>query len=196
MFDVKRMAKEQKQETPPPAPAAPEVAAPPKSYRLYISLGFASLILLQIILVFLMIPAKQPDPKVGAQVGNGTMNFNDVSSEPAYPIPKEATLEIPIGDKNTFKISTNRGDSTDSFSMVMTIIIRRTDERAFNRRFPLCTMEVLDRATQILNASTSEERGEAEHTAIKESLRRGINEVLGMPWVQRVLFTEVNHTIN
>ena len=190
------MAKEQKQENPPPAPDAPEAAGPPKSYRLYIALGFVSLILLQIILVFLMIPAKQPVPQVGADVVNGTSNFGNVSSEPTNPLPVEPTLEIPIGDKNTFKIRTNRGDSTDSFSVVMTVIIRKADERAFNRRYPLCTMQVLDRATMIINASTTEERREPEHTAIKERVRRGINEVLGMPWVQRVLFTEVNHEVN
>ena len=183
------MAKEQKPETPSPAPAAPEVAAPPKSYRLYILLGFVCLILLQIILVFLMIPAKQPVPQVGIEVGNGT-------GEPANPLPKEPTLEIPIGDKNTFKIRTNRGDVTDSFSVVMTVVIRSADRRAFERRYPLCTMEVIDKATQILNASSTDERREAEHTAIKERVRRGINEVLGMPWVQQVFFTEINHEVN
>ena len=150
-----------------------------------IAIGFVCLILFQMILVFLMIPAKQPVPQVGIEVGNGT-------GEPANPLPKEPTLEIPIGDKNTFKVRTDRGNQTDSFSVVMTVVIRKADERAFNRRYPLCTKEVIDRATMILNASTTEERKEADHTTIKEKVRHGINEVLGMPWVQRVIFTEVN----
>ena len=188
------MAKEQKQENPSPVPEVPEVAGPPKSYRLYISLGFVCLILFQVIIVFLIMPAKQAQPRAGIGPGDGTVDF-DVVSERSVGIRSEVTVEKQIGEKNTFKIRTSRGDLTDAFSVVMHVTVRRVDERAFDKQYLDRTMRVIDRVTSVLDASTREEREEATRTAIKERVKQAINEVLGTPWVQEVLFTEVVHEV-
>ena len=192
------MAKEQKQESPPPASEVLEVVGPPKSYRLYIVLGFVSLILFQTIALGMLVSwlAKQPPPEIGLDVANGRGNFGDVSNEPSSPISRDPVVEKAIGDRTTFKIRTPRGDTTDSFSLVMHVTVRRTDERAFDKRYAECTIAVIDRATAVLCASTREEREEAERTAIKERVKKAINEVLEMPWVQQVFFTEIVHEVS
>jgi hypothetical protein len=113
--------------------------------------------------------------------------------EPAKPKP---LVEFMIGDENTFNVTDSRGDTTESFSLVMHVIVRKQDERAFSERYEHCKTDVIDRVAAILHESTTEERREAEHTAIKERVRREINKVLKMPWVNTVLFTHVIHEIN
>lgn len=193
------MAKEQKQEQDTPSvPEVPEVVGPPKSYRLYIMLGFFCLILFQTIVLGVLVSllAKQPLPEIGIDPRNGVPNFEDVPNVPSSPITKDPTIEKPIGDRATFKIRTPRGEFTDTFNLVMHVTVRKTDERAFNTRYEQCTIAVIDRATSVLSASTTEERAEASRTAIKERVKRAINEVLETPWVQEVFFTEVTHEIN
>ena len=189
------MAKEQKQEQTPPAPDAPEVAGPPKSYRLYIALAFVSLILLQMIVLFLALPAKQIPPKIGVDVQSAG-NIEGVTDTPADPIKVPATVEKIIGDNKSFKISNPvDGDLTDSFSVIMYVKVRKSDESKFDRRYAACTIELIDRVTVELTGSTTEERNETKRTAIRERVKKAINEVLGTPWVQEVLLTEVVHTV-
>jgi len=191
------MAKEQKQEqNPPPAPDAPEGVGPPKSYRLYILLGFISLILFEMTLLFLLLPAKQPDKKAGIDPNEGPGNYRDVSPDPKEIIKPEVMSEIQVGDRNTFKISQNRSDGNETFSLIMHISVKKAEESRFQRRYDQCVQEIIDRATGILGASTTEERREPNHTTIKERLKRAMNEVLGTPWVQKILFSEVNHAVN
>jgi len=47
----------------------------------------------------------------------------------------------------------------------------------------------------VLHTSTTEERKEAGNMAIKERLKRAINDVIGMPWVREVIFTEISHEV-
>ena len=188
------MAKEQKQEqNPPPVPDVPEAAGPPKSYRLYISLGFVSLILFQMILLFLLLPAKPPPSNRGITVGE---DFKSNVGEPQSVIRSDPTVEIQIGDRNTFSIKDTRGDGVETFSLEMHVVIRERDKRSFDRRHERCTIEVIDRANGVLRASSTDERKEAGNTAIKERVKREINLVLGTPWVQQVLFTRVVHEVN
>jgi len=190
------MAKEQKQENPPPVSEVPEVVGPPKSYRLCISLGFVSLILFQVIIVFLIMPPKQELPKAG--VGPGDVpTFGDVPDHRSVGIRREEMVERQIGEKNTFKIRTPRpNDMNDAFSVVMHVTIRKSDVKAFDNRYAQRTITVIDRATAVLEASTTEERGEATRTAIKERVKKAINEVLENTWVQEVLFSEPVHEVS
>jgi len=189
------MAKEQKQENPTPVPEVPEVVGPPKSYRLYVSLGFVCLILFQVIIVLLIMPAKQELPLRGVGPEDGT-TFNNVPEQRTI-IRKEEMVERPIGDKNSFKITTPRlNDMNDAFSVVMHVTVRKSDAKAFDNRYAQCTIRVIDRATAVLSASTTEERAEATRTAIKERVKKVINEELGDPWVQEVLFIEPVHNVS
>jgi len=189
------MAKEQKQENPTPVPEVPEVVGPPKSYRLYVSLGFVCLILFQVIIVLLIMPAKQELPLRGVGPEDGT-TFNNVPEQRTI-IRKEEMVERQIGEKNTFKIRTPRpNDMNDAFSVVIHVTVRKSDVKAFDNRYAQRTITVIDRATAVLDASTTEERGEATRTAIKERVKKKINEVLENTWVQEVLFTEVVHEVS
>ena len=188
------MAKEQKQENPPPVPEVPEVVGPPKSYRLYIALGFVSLILFQVIVVLLIMPAKQESPLSGVGPRDGT-DFGDVPDHRPI-IRKEPMVERPIGTNNSFKIRTPAGnDLNSSFNLVMHVRIRSADARAFDKGYADNMILVIDRATSVLRAATIEERDEANHTAIKARLKKAINEVLENTWVQEVLFVEVTHEV-
>ena len=109
-------------------------------------------------------------------------------------------VEMPIGDGDTFVITNvlddTTGFSTETFSLTMFVTVQQRDLRHFERRFEQCKIEVIDRVSTVLRASTTEERREGGHTAIKERVRREINEVLGTPWVQQVLFINVTHEVN
>ena len=96
-------------------------------------------------------------------------------------------VERQIGD--TFKIRNVRDYGHENFSLIMYVTIRKEDERAFDRQYEQARIELIDRVTAVLYASTTEER--EAMTAIKERVEQTINEVLGTPWVQQVLFTEI-----
>ena len=106
-----------------------------------------------------------------------------------------AMSEIPIGDGNTFKISNNRDDKNETFSLTMRVLIRKADERQFERRYEQCSGEVIDEVTKILTASTTSERMEPGLTAIKERVKPAINNILGGPWVQRIFVTDVTYEV-
>jgi len=114
---------------------------------------------------------------------------------PAPPHP-DRMVEKPVGSRNTFNIRNVRDGGTETFSLVMRISIRETDERAFARRYAQVENEIIDRITAILSASTTTERIETGHTTIKERVRRAMNEVLGTPWVNQVFFTEITHRVD
>ena len=187
------MAKEQKQETPPPEPEVPEVAGPPKSYRLYIVLGFVSLMLFQMIVlgVILSSLAKQSPTRDGGLVIDG--EYNKTPGPPGDPIKAADQETIQIGDQNTFKFSETRRDGTETFSLHLYVSVLKTDKRKFDPQYALCMIEVIDRVSAELRVSTTEERKEAGNTAIKARVKKTINDVLGSPWVQQVFFTNVNH---
>jgi len=193
------MAKEQKQEqNPPPVPEGSEITGPPKSYRLYIALGFASLILLQMIVLGLLLSAlaRQTPQQIGLDPVNGIDNFGNVPGMPPPVRPTERMAEIQIGTRTTFNIRNVRDDANEVFSLIIWAQVRQRDSRNFERRFEQCENEIIDRVTAILSASTTEERSEAGHTAIKERVRRAMNDVLGTPWVQQVFFSEITHEVN
>jgi len=191
------MAKEQKKEQDaPPVPEVPEVAGPPKSYRLYILLGFVSLILFQMTTLFLLLPAKQEPPRTGIDVVNGTINYGDGSNQPRDVIKSEDMETILIGDNNTFKFSETTDDGIESFSLVLHVSVRTADKRKFDTRYEKCSIRVIDRVSSELRASTTDERKEASLAAIRERVKRRINDVLGTPWVQEVFFVQVNHSVS
>ena len=110
------------------------------------------------------------------------------------------TVEKQIGDRNTFKVRTHYDNVTDEFSLIMYVKVRKADELKFDRRYEQATVEIIDHVTAILNVSTTEERKEVRRTAIRERairerVKKAINAVLGTPWVQDVLFTEIVHEI-
>ena len=191
------MAKEQKKEPdPPPVPEVPEAAGPPKSYRLYIALGFVSLILFQMIVLGLLLSliAQQPAKRPGLEQGNC---YDDTVGPPTDVIRTVDTEEITIGDRNTFKFRFPReNDSNESFAFLMTVVVAKSDASKFTTRYDACKNEVAFTVSSVLRASTPEERLEPSHTTIRARVQKEVNTVLRTSWVLTVYFTEVNHEIN
>ena len=187
MFDVRCMAKEQKQEqAPAPAPDVPETPGPPKSYRLQITLGFVVVVLFQVIGLYMMLPAKPKPTDPG---------------DPDNPIyansrPAEATVERQI-NSGQFKVKAPQGDSNVTFSLVMHVKIRKgKEEYKFDTLYLDRQNEIIDSVNSVLTWSTAEERNEPGYTTIKEKAKRAINKVLGTSFVLDVLIAEVTYETN
>ena len=197
------MAKEQKQPEPPPAPDvpapdapapdAPAAVGPPKSYRLYIALGIVCVILFEVTIMFLLLPAKPVEQQPGLDPTRDTGTFDQAEGASKANTKPETMAECPIGDKNTFNVTNVREDGSEVFKVTINVKVRKADLRRFNPRYEQCQNEVIDRVTVVLNASTTAERADPEHTVIKERVKQAINNVLGQPWVQMVFFAEVTH---
>ena len=108
-------------------------------------------------------------------------------------VSKKPVVEKPINEGKPFKVNNIRADQdmTESFTIQIDVRIFKADERKFDKQYKDRTAAIISRITEILRATTTEERLEAESTAIKEKVKRGINEVLGDPWVQQVLCSKV-----
>lgn len=191
LSDVRRMAKDQKTpEATPEANVGNEFVGPPKSYRLQIALGFAALILFEMIVLWLLLPSRG---SVGAGVGldpvTGVGGFEDSALVPPKIGQAEKMVERPIKE-GAFTVKSIRNEANETFSVVIRVKIRDADAKKFDKRYEACTYEIIDSVTTILDASTSDERMEAARTTIKEKVKRAVNEVLGTPWVQAVLFED------
>jgi flagellar basal body-associated protein FliL len=183
-----------------PAPAADVAeAGPPKSYRLYMILGFVSLILFQMIVLFLVVlalPTGQTSPEEGLRVTDGPGTYDGPSATTGPPVvrQRDAVVERLIG---TFTVKHVRNEANESLALTMHVTIRQGREaRNFDIRFEACKQQIIDRVTNILNVSTPAERSEAGNTTLKERSKRAINEVLGTPWVQEVLISDFKYETN
>ena len=182
--------KQQPEQSPPPAPDVPEAKELPKSYRLYITLGFVSLILFQMIMVFLLLPRSGAQTGGGGHEGYGNAQIPDAKD----PITKDKMVERPIGNKK-FQVQQMRKEQNEKFSLLMHVIIRQQDAKKFDPRYAECEFTILDRINGILLAASQDECSEAGYTTIKERAKNAINEVLGTPWVQQVLTTETSYEV-
>ena len=66
---------------------------------------------------------------------------------------------------------------------------------AFERRYLECSNLIIGNVTSVLRAATPDELKEATLTAVKERVKREINEVLRTSWVQEVIFIEVSYEV-
>ena len=179
MFDDRRMAKDPKQEQKPaPAPEIPpEPVRPPKSYRMLAMIAFVNLVLFQAILLFLLLPTKSPYDISKQQIDN---------TKPPDVAPSQPIVERPINEGKPITVKNVQGDSSVTFKVKVDVAVLIVDSSKFDKQYLARTAQIIDRASGILRATTSEERQEAGLTTIKEKLKRGFNEALGTPWVQYV----------
>jgi len=191
LFDVRRMAKEQKPEqSPAPTPDAPEVQGPPKSYRLHIALGFVSLILLQMIILYLLLPPRQvPKPFDGLNPVDGIGGYEGSSPVPPGVIKPEDVVERAIQEAKAFTGKKTRNDATETYSLVMHVTVRSKESNKFDKRYADCQQAIIDRVSGMLDANVAEYNNEVNYTTLKEKAKREINGVLGTPWVQSVLIS-------
>ena len=166
---------------------------PPKSFRIQIILGIFSFFLFQIIIIWLLLPPlTSVKGNVGLRPGDIPNGMDNVPLAPPDISPSETLVARPL-KSGAFKVSDIRDDMNEEFTLVMHVMIREKDADKFDILFNKRKPEILDRITTILRMSTSQEREEADSTSIKEKSKKEINEVLGTPWVQKVLITETLH---
>ena len=187
------MAKERKQEQVqvPATETDIEPMGPPKSYRLHLMLGFVCLILFQMIVLSILLPPRDKVRRGGFGLDpvKGVGGFDKTNLVPPDIVKNEPMVEKQIGDK-AFKVKIFKGEANETFSVVIHVQIRKADESKFNKRYEACMNDINDRITSVLYASNDNERREVGFTAIKEKIKRAINDVLGTPWVQAVFCTE------
>ena len=192
------MAKEQKQDQKQaPAPDSAEELVQPKSYRLQITLGLVGLLLFQMIVLFFVLPSRaQVEDRFGLQAGQAANGIDDPSLVPRDVVSTERMVERPIRDGEKFTVSRWQNGENETFSVTLFVQVKRSDARRFDNQYELRMNEVVDRITSILGGTTTEERQEIGNTAIKAKVQRGINEVLGTPWVQQVFLRDPSLAVN
>ena len=110
----------------------------------------------------------------------------------SVPPDRIPMFEITIGE-GPISVSMIRNDITETFSLTMHVAIKKRDATLFQKHYEQRKVEIIDRITAILLASTPDERMEAGCATIKEKAKQAINEVLGTPWVQVVLVSDVTY---
>lgn len=165
-----------------------------RSPRIYILLGFVSLILLQATLLFFLLPS----PAQVAQQVDSYARSDDQWSEmvrgtvPVDPNVKPIDLkEKSLGEKFTVQdISPRNPSEMEIFSVKVTLKIDKKDEKEFDKLYLERTETLRDIVYAVLRSSTMEERGSETLSAIKNRIRLRINEELGANYVKDVRCTE------
>jgi len=194
------MARELKpDQNPEPAPDTFEIQEPPKSYRLYIVLGFVVVILFQTILMAAAFRSWFPPPGK-ANMGlnpsdNAGMGLDDVALVPPDIGKREELVEKAINEEKAFRVTQAMDDQVETFSLVMRVTVRKREEFKFTKRYEACKFTINDRIESMLAASTTEDRREVGSTAIKAKARKIINDELIVPYVQEVLISERFHEV-
>jgi hypothetical protein len=135
-----------------------------------VTLGFLSIALLAVVVTFVV---------------NGEVPPQDGAVE-------KPTFERSLNNGKSFKIRTLRGEELETFFVTVAVQIQKADGLRFDKRYDVCKIEIIDRITTVLSASTDLERQEAGLITIKEKIKRALNDVLGTPWVQQVFFYDVS----
>ena len=176
---------------------APDVSAilePPKSYRLYIVLGFVVVILLQTFIMAAAFRSWFPPPglpNMGLNPSdNAGLGLDEAGLVPPNIGKREEVLEKPINEGKALKVKQTVYDQTETFSLILHVRVRKKDERKFDLRYEACKQTIRDRLESMLAVSSTEDRKEAGSTAIKAKAKKVINDELGFPYVQEVLVSE------
>ena len=193
--DSSRMAKEPKQEpAQAPAPEVPEALGPPKSYRLYTTLGFVSLILFQVIVLWILLPPRvQNTDGPGLRIG-GPYDINDVSPAPPGIGPTGKLPENQIGEDTTFKFQRTKNEETESIALIMYVRVLNANNSKFLAEYEDRKNTIIDGVLKMLRAATPEDFQDASGTALREKAKNTINNLLSKPYVQDVLITQLNYT--
>ena len=102
----------------------------------------------------------------------------------------DRTIERPIGH-GPITVRTVRDGMNERFSLTMHVVVLAREQRAFERQYARYEQRVIDRVEAIMRAATPEERMDEEFTAIKAKSIQAISDILGTPWVQEVLISDV-----
>jgi hypothetical protein len=147
------------------------------------------------IVLWLLISSAKPvaSLNIGINPTEGTGGYEAPNRLPPDIGKREPVVEKPISDK-PFKVSQIKADSdtTSVFTAKIYAKIRKKDETAFDKRYLECQFEVVDAVTTVLQRSTTEDFQQVGAFTIKAKTKKAINEVLGTPYVQDILCSEVS----
>jgi flagellar basal body-associated protein FliL len=190
------MAKEQKTKPEPePVAVTEEMPQPPRSYRIHILLGMVIIALAETTFLFFLLPSQKKlrDELIDIQdivIDNDTYQV-PIEVVPPTDLGKKPLVEKPLGDK--FKVQSIRSGPeqiTDVFSVIITVQILKKDETAYDKLYAERQNAIRDAVTVVLRASTLEDRNQVALLTIKRNVKKAINEVLGISYVQGILCTE------
>ena len=188
------MAKAQQQPEPAPVLDTPEELGPPKSYRLQVTLGLVALILLQMTVLWCVLPAKPVvQERIGLPLGAPDNLFDAQPLVPPDPGRPEILAERPIGP---LRVRSEVNERNETFALTMNVTVRQREVRRFETEYERREQRVVDAVETVLRLSSPDERREAEYTTIRARAKQAINEVLGTPWVQEVLVRDVTLEAN
>jgi hypothetical protein len=190
------MAKELKPEPDPASDQdAPEVLGPPKSYRMHIALGFTVIILFQVTLLWVLLPAGQSPPLIeGLDPRNGAGGFEDTDPIGTVLIKPGEVTERAINEAKPFTGKKMNGDVTESYSLIMYVTVRSKEVKKFEKRYKDCERAIIGSVSEMLDANVAEHHKELGYTTLKEKAKKEINRVLGTPWVQSVIILNFSFT--
>ena len=115
---------------------------------------------------------------------------------PPGVIRQETVAKRLIGDE-PLSVVVEHDEMNEIFSLTMHVHVRAgREERLFDRVYERRKQRIVDGVETIMRAATHEERMEEGYTTIKEKSKQAINEVLGTPWVQQVIITDVTIEAN
>ena len=178
------MAKEQKPESnmefSSDVSAVPES---PKSFRLYTTLGLSSLIVCQMIVLWLLLPSR-----------NAAQEHVGVDPPTGVVPSSEQLVEISL-QNDPFKVKQLRGDEMENLTLRIHVLVKKKEASKFSRQHEQYTQRVIDRVGEILHSSSRAERQERGLNALKEKTKQGINETLGTSIVQKVLVSEYSFSV-
>jgi len=113
------------------------------------------------------------------------------SSPIVVPTPIVPVVERQIGH-GPLRVRTVEDDINAEFSLLMHVRVREgRDAARFDREYERRTRQIVEAVEQIMREATRAERQEASLSAIRERAQRAINDILGTPWVQQVIVSEV-----
>ena len=194
------MAKDSKPENRLPEDVGAAETGPPREIpRLYILLGLVSLIFFQAMLLAFLLPSPNQVAKRVEAAAQQEID-DDGGQLVVPPIPPEKpvkidTLEKPFGkpEGEKFRISdVNRSDPSkqDGFTCSVNVVIKKSDERAFDKMYETSVRRIDALIQTILRESTLDERSEPSLSVIRGRIKRRASEDLNIPYILDILITD------
>ena len=156
--------------------------------KLIILLAFISVILLELIVAFLLLPSK-PDttaaPKSDPSEIGSIVPHLDPSMEDQPKIGE--TIEYPIPDP-PFSVSVQSDDGMSNMTIKtkFVLVYNKADEKVFLEKFPLVQYSIKSDIQVILRRATQAELGQDNQRTICNKVLKAINDRLQVPLVKRV----------
>jgi flagellar basal body-associated protein FliL len=187
------MAKEKAKPEPEPITVAEETPPPPRSYRIHILLGLVIVALAQTTFLYFLLPSQAKLKKDLTDIEQKVLFPPDMYVIPAEGAPtadlqKALKVEKPLGEK--FKVQSIRQGAeqmTDQLTVTIIVEVLKKDEAAYDKLYAERQYAIRDAVTVVLRNSSLEERNQTSLITIRRSVKKAINDVLGISYVQSVL---------